>query len=52
MATVARELPLADVALVARWLATQPVPAGLHPATTPPATWPLRCGSIGMAPRP
>jgi cytochrome c553 len=52
MATVARDLPLADVALVARWLASQAVPAGLRPATAPPAAWPLRCGSIDPGPRP
>ena len=46
MAQVAREMPLADVALVSRWLATQPVPATLRPATAAPASWPLRCGSI------
>ena len=48
MATVARNLPLADVALVSRWLATQPVPGFLKPATTAPGKWPMPCGSIGL----
>jgi cytochrome c553 len=48
MATVARNLPLADVALVSRWLATQPVPGFLKPAATAPGPWPMRCGSIGL----
>jgi mono/diheme cytochrome c family protein len=48
MATVARNLPLADVALVSRWLATQPVPGSLKPATTAPGKWPMTCGSIGL----
>jgi cytochrome c553 len=46
MATVARNLPLADVALVSRWLASQPVPGFLKPAATAPGPWPMRCGSI------
>ncbi len=52
MARVARALPLEDVALVSRWLATQPVPVGGQPAATAPATWPLRCGSLETAPAP
>jgi mono/diheme cytochrome c family protein len=52
MAQVARAMPLEDVALVSRWLATQPVPAGGRPAATAPATWPLRCGSLEKAPAP
>lgn len=49
MATVARNLPLADVALVSRWLATQPAPGFLKPAAAAPGKWPMPCGSI--APR-
>ena len=48
MATVARNLALADVALVSRWLATQPVPGFLKPAANAPGPWPMRCGSIGF----
>ncbi|MFM8768789.1 MAG: c-type cytochrome [Rubrivivax sp.] len=48
MATVARNLPLADVALVSRWLATQPVPGFLKPAATAPGQWPMPCGSIEL----
>jgi cytochrome c553 len=52
MAQVARAMPLEDVALVSRWLATQPVPADGRAAATAPATWPLRCGSLEKAPAP
>lgn len=51
MATVARNLQLADVALVSRWLATQPVPGLLKPAATPPGKWPMPCGSFGLTPQ-
>lgn len=44
MARIARQLPAADVALVARWLAAQPVPADSMPVAEPPAEWPLECG--------
>ncbi len=47
MASVARNLPLTDVALVSRWLATQPVAGFLKPAAAAPGPWPMRCGSIG-----
>lgn len=46
MAEIARRLPAEDIALIARWLEAQPLPADPRPATTPPSVWPLRCGSV------
>lgn len=46
MADVAKRLPAEDVGRVARWLASQPVPAQSMPATQPPGDWPLACGGI------
>ncbi len=46
MATVARRLPQADVAVVVRWLATRPVPARSQPSEVAPTRWPLDCGDI------
>ena len=49
MATVAQRLSLADVNAVASWLATRPLPADTHPATSLPAPLPLPCGSVSDA---
>lgn len=46
MGRIARDLPLADVTRVARWLAAQPVPADAHPAGAAPGPWPEACGGI------
>lgn len=46
MAEVARRLPADDVARVATWLASRPVPAESGPAAAPPGDWPLDCGGI------
>ncbi len=46
MAEIARRLAEPDVALVARWLASQPVPKVSAPASEPPGDWPLACGGI------
>lgn len=46
MAVVARRLPVAEAALVAQWLAAQPVPAPSTPSTVIPSTWPLECGVL------
>lgn len=46
MATIARRLGAADVAIVSQWLAAQPVPVPSAPATTAPTRWPLECGAL------
>ena len=46
MARIARALPHDDISAIARWLAAQPLPANPAPSSTPPARWPLDCGSI------
>lgn len=46
MAEIARRLPEADVALMARWLASRPVPPVSAAASEPPGDWPLACGGI------
>jgi mono/diheme cytochrome c family protein len=51
MAEVARRLAPADIALLTPWLASQPVPAQLKPASGP-RKLPLECGSVEMAARP
>ncbi len=51
MASIARRLPVTDAALVAQWLAAQPVPIPSAPATTIPASWPLECGVLSPSPR-
>jgi cytochrome c553 len=45
MADIARRLGPDDVAAVATWLASQPLPASTKPATALPRPAPLRCGS-------
>lgn len=51
MAAIARRLPAADTALVAQWLAAQPVPVPSTPSTVIPSTWPLECGVLSPSPR-
>jgi cytochrome c553 len=46
MKTIADRLSPQDVQAVASWLAVQPVPADAHPQATPPARWPVECGSV------
>jgi cytochrome c553 len=46
MAQIARQLPAADVALLARWIASQPVPTPSVPAAQAPGPWPLACGGL------
>ena len=46
MARIARRLPAADVARVARWLAAQPVPADSMPVAEPPGEWPMDCAGV------
>lgn len=46
MAAIAGRLSPDDIALVGRWLASQPVPAGTKPSSLAPATWPMPCGSV------
>lgn len=43
MALVAQRLPAAELALVARWLAAQPL---AEPIAEQPASWPLECGAV------
>ncbi len=43
MAQIAKQLPEAELAAVARWLALQ-APAG--PVDTPPPSWPMSCGGL------
>jgi cytochrome c553 len=45
MAEVARRLRPEDVAAIATWLASQPLPASTQPAAALPRPAPLRCGS-------
>jgi cytochrome c553 len=49
MATIAQRLSLADVNAVSSWLATRPLPADTHPASSLPAPLPLPCGSVSDA---
>lgn len=46
MAQIARRLPADDVAWVARWLASQPVPVASGAVQQPPGRWPMACGGI------
>lgn len=46
MAQIAQRLTPTDVAAVAEWLQSQPVPARAAPAQQPPAAWPMACGSL------
>ncbi|MCW5662880.1 MAG: c-type cytochrome [Piscinibacter sp.] len=46
MGEIANRLPAADVALVARWLAAQPLPDDTHPADRPPDEFPMSCGGL------
>ncbi len=46
MATIAQRLRAEDVAVVAQWLAAQPVPVPSTPSSTSPAQWPLECGVL------
>lgn len=46
MARIAGRLPAEAIPEIAAWLAAQPMPPLPAPSTTPPATWPLSCGSI------
>lgn len=46
MADIARRLPADDVARMARWLASRPVPAAAAAAERPPGRWPMTCGGI------
>lgn len=46
MAEIARRLAPDEVAAIADWLASRPVPAAAKPAAVPPAAPPLRCGSV------
>lgn len=46
MGEIAGRLQPADIALVARWLAAQPVPAHPRPAERPPGEWPMTCASV------
>ena len=50
MADIARRLSPTDSSAVADWLAAQPVPQPMRPATKPERPAPLRCGSAGHAP--
>lgn len=45
MARIAQRLSAADVPAVADALAARPVPLRIKPADTPPARWPMDCGS-------
>jgi cytochrome c553 len=47
MADIAQRLTNEEIAVVARWLSAQTLPAGVHAAATPPVSPPLRCGSVG-----
>ncbi|HET8898922.1 MAG TPA: c-type cytochrome [Rhodanobacteraceae bacterium] len=47
MATIAARLDKSDIAAIAGWLASQPLPADMTPAATPTEPPPLECGSIG-----
>ncbi|MDE2371101.1 MAG: cytochrome c [Burkholderiales bacterium] len=52
MARVARGLAAEDIAVIAQWLQSRPVPLLAAPAAPPPS-WPLACGSVaptGAAP--
>jgi mono/diheme cytochrome c family protein len=51
MAEVARRVAPADIALLTSWLAAQPVPPHLRPASLP-RKLPLECGSVESATRP
>jgi mono/diheme cytochrome c family protein len=51
MAEVARRLAPQDISILTSWLAGQPVPAGLKPASGP-RKLPLECGSVESASRP
>jgi cytochrome c553 len=46
MADIARALRPDDVAALAAWLASRPVPPGAKAATSLPAPLPVRCGSV------
>jgi len=46
MARIARALPADDIPDIARWLAAQPLPGNPASTSSPPAVWPLDCGSI------
>ncbi|MBS0344769.1 MAG: c-type cytochrome [Proteobacteria bacterium] len=46
MTDVGRKLNSADINAVASWLATQPVPANIHPAKSPPAPLPMKCSAM------
>lgn len=46
MAEIAKQVPEAELAAVARWLAAQPLPLDAQPQALPPARWPLDCGGI------
>lgn len=46
MATIARRLPVSDVAAVSAWLAAQPVPPSSAPITSTGTRAPMECGSF------
>lgn len=46
MADVARALSREDIAAVASWLASRPLPADPHPAASLPQPLPVACGSV------
>lgn len=46
MARIARALPADAIGDIARWLAAQPLPGNPASTSSPPALWPLDCGSI------
>ncbi|MEP7155093.1 MAG: cytochrome c4 [Betaproteobacteria bacterium] len=46
MADIAKALSAAEVSTIATWLASQPLPAGSHPASSIATDLPVRCGSV------
>lgn len=46
MQTVARTLTPDEIAMIAAWLASQPIPAHYRPTASVPAKLPLACGAV------